>query len=296
MNFLTPETVQDAILLLQNSEGSARVIAGGTDLLLEVDEGKRNPAALVDITGIKDLKKIVLDGNEMSIGAAVTLSEIAQSELIRKYFPSLAKASGSVGSLQIRNTATLAGNVITAQPAADGAMALAVLNPTFIIIDSDGERRRSIDELYAGFGKSSIDSSCEMMTEIRLPLLHENQAASFIRLELRKSVSLPMLNVSAMGEVSDGIFKQVRIAMGPVGVGPIRAVAAEKWLIGKAAVPENLKHAGTLALENAKPRSNPLRGSREYRVKTLPVLVSRALDAVLTQITDISEIEGEHCG
>ena len=252
--------------------------------MVDMEAGKLAPQTLVDITTADDMKGIRIQDDQLIIGAAVTLTEIARSPLIRQYFPSLCKGAGSVGSLQIRNSATLVGNVVTAQPAADAAMAVAPLDPRFVVLSKDGIRELAMGEMYAGFGKSTLNSTAEVVKEIHIPLPADDEKASFVRLELRKSLSLPMLNVAAMAKVTDGVFQWVRITMGPVGVGPTRAFEAEEWLKGKALTPENMAEAGRLALHNAKPRSNPLRGSKKYREHALPILVRRALEGIAKQM------------
>ena len=252
--------------------------------MVDMEAGKLAPQTLVDITTADDMKGIRIQDDQLIIGAAVTLTEIARSPLIRQYFPSPCKGAGSVGSLQIRNSATLVGNVVTAQPAADAAMAVAPLDPRFVVLSKEGIRELALGEMYAGFGKSTLNSTAEVVKEIHIPLPADDEKASFVRLELRKSLSLPMLNVAAMAKVTDGVFQWVRITMGPVGVGPTRAFEAEEWLKGKALTPENMAEAGRLALHNAKPRSNPLRGSKKYREHALPILVRRALEGIAKQM------------
>ena len=266
------------------TEGKAMVLAGGTDLVLDAESGKKPSDAWIDIMRIPELREIKKEGDRIIIGSAVTLTEIARSELIRKYYPSLAKGAGTVGSLQIRNTATLTGNIISAQPAADAAMALAPLDPEIVVVSNEGEKILNMEEAYAGFGKSAIDSSKELVKEVRIRIPEENEKASFIRLELRKSLSLPMLNAAAMAKVENGVIKYIRINMAPVGVGPKRARAAEEFLTGKELNEANAREAGQLALKDANPRSNPLRGSKEYREATLPVIVERAVMEVGAQL------------
>lgn len=277
MDYIRTKTIPEVLEALGKWHGSARIIAGATDILLDMDSGKVKADALVDIMNVRELKELKMEDGKIVIGGGVTLSQIAKSELIKKHLPSLAKGAASVGSVQIRNVATLAGNVVTAQPAADGAMALAPLEPEFEIQGPKGSRTCGMEKMYAGFGKSAVDSSRELVVRIKIPVLRPSEAASFIRLELRKSLSLPMLNVGAKVQTEKGIVKAARITMGPVGVGPKRAAAAEEWLQGRAFTLKNMTEAGMKALEDANPRSNPLRGSREYRLKTLPVLVKRAL-------------------
>lgn len=277
MEYVLARTLDQALSALGQPGRQGRVIAGGTDVVIDVEEGKIQADILVDITRIPTLAEIREEDGYLLIGATATLTQISRSPLVRRHAPSLAQAAGRVGSLQIGNAATLTGNVISAQPAADAAMALAVLNAVFTVRNQAGERQVPMTEMYAGFGKSSVDSSQEIVTQIRIPCLAVDEAAAFIRLELRKSLALPMLNAAAAAKIRDGRFIWARIAMGPVGVGPTRAAEAEAWLAGKAVTAGMIRIAGELALENANPRSNLLRGSREYRLQTLPVLVRRAL-------------------
>ena len=130
-----------------------------------------------------------------------------------------------------------------------------------------------------------MDHSRQLVKRISIPLPQKGEAAAFYRLELRKSLSLPMLNCAAMVQCSGGVVDWARITMAPVGVGPVRATAAEAYLSGKELDAGTMAQAGRLALENANPRSNPLRGSREYRLETLPVLIRRALEACRDQLT-----------
>lgn len=284
MNYIIAKSAAEALDALLGGEGNALIIAGGSDVMVDIEAGKLAPQTLVDVTAAEDMKGIRVEGGQLVIGAAVTLTEIARSPMVRQYFPSLCKGAGSVGSLQIRNSATLVGNVVTAQPAGDAAMAVAPLDPKFVVLSKDGTREVPMGEMYAGFGKSTLNSAAEVVKEVRIPLPADDEKASFVRLELRKSLSLPMLNVAAMAKVTDGIVQWARITMGPVGVGPTRALEAEEWLKGKALTPENMTEAGTLALRNAKPRSNPLRGSKEYREHALPILVRRSLEGIAKQM------------
>ena len=284
MRYIIAESVNEALNALKEGAGKAIVLAGGTDLVLDRESGKKKADAFVDIMRIPEMIGIRKEGDEIVIGAATLLSDISKSPLILEHFPSLAVGSGSVGSLQIRNSATLTGNVISAQPAADAAMSLAPLNPRFVIRGINGDRESNMQDMYAGFGKSTLDPYSEVLTEIHIPCLKATEAAGFGRIELRKSLSLPMLNAAAMARVVNGVTEEVRITMGPVGVGPVRAAVAEEWLTGKPWTAENIKAASKLVLENAKPRSNPLRGSKEYRVATLPVLVERILKDIGRQL------------
>lgn len=285
MNYLIAKSVAEAVNYLEQAQGAALVLAGGTDLMIDLEEHKKQADILVDVMRIPELKDIREENSCLIIGAAVPLSEIASSSLVKKYFPSLAKGAGVVGSKQIRNAGTLVGNVVTAQPAADAAMALAPLNPEFVVVSASGSKNMKMSDMYAGFGKSTLNSSKELITEVRIPLPKANEAASFIRLGLRAELALPMLNAAVMANVENGILNWTRITMGPVGVGPKRAAQAEAWFAGKTFDLTNIVTAAQMALLDAQPRSNPLRGSREYREQTLPVLIKRAFLDIAGQLS-----------
>ena len=284
VKYITAKSKEEALQHLIDCGGKAIIIAGGTDVIVDYKAGKISPEILIDITKAEDLQGIEVKDGKLVIGAATVLNQIARSPIVKQYYPSLAKGSGTVGSLQIRNSATLIGNVLSAQPAADAAMALAPLNPVFTVLSATGEREMTMGEMYKGFGKSTIDNSAELVTKVSIPLPEDCEKAAFVRLELRKSLSLPMLNVAAFVHFDGDKVGFARLTMGPVGVGPVRAAVAEEYLTGKELTDEVMAEAGRLALENANPRSNPLRGSREYRIDTLPVLIKRALAECKAQL------------
>lgn len=284
MKYLRPATVEDALQFL--SQGNARIIAGGTDLVLDLKSGKIKADALVDITRIPQMQEISCTDRNITIGGAVTHAMAADSALLGEYASALATGCRSVGSRQIRNIATLAGNVINAQPAADAAVPLAVMEPVFHIATVNGTKKLSMPEIYAGFGKSAVDSSKELLTAITVETEDENETSTYERLELRGALALPMLCVAVRLRLStNSMIEWARIAMAPVGVGPVRAHKAEQFLQGKPAQESVLVAAGQYAAEDANPRSNLLRGSREYRLETLPVLVRRALSRACERIT-----------
>jgi len=284
MDYTLPTTVEEAIKTLREANGKGRIIAGGTDVLLDLKAGKYTADLLVDVSRIPELQDIRVENGVLLIGAAVTMTKIIRSELVKKYAPSLAKAADRVGSPQIRNAATLIGNVATAQPAADGAMALATLEPEFTIEGADGKRALGMSEMYAGFAKSKVDSTKEIVTFIRIPCLKEGEASEFIRLDKRKSLALPMLNTSVTARRKNEKFEWVRVAMGPVGIGPTRAKKSEEWIAKKDITKDNIHQAALMVLEDSNPRSSPFRGSREYRMKMLPLIVEQAFTSVAEQL------------
>ena len=290
MEYVMANSIPHALAELGRHAGNAKIIAGGTDLLLDIEAEKCRPNYLVDITGVQDLLRIAVDGDDLVIGGAVTHAMASGSALVQSCAPALAEACRHVGSTQIQNVATIAGNIVSAQPAADTAVALAALGCKCTIASREGTSCLPLADLYAGFGKSTMDSCRQLLTEIRVPLQQPGEASAYVRLELRRALALPILNVGAMAHIESGLVRWARISMAPVGVGPVRALEAEQWLNGKALTKETAQQAGEKALAEANPRSNPLRGSKEYRMQTLPVLVARALMQIADKLAGNKEV------
>ncbi len=274
--YYVPQTVEEAAGLLQKHTGKAMVMAGGTDLVLDIKDGKHCPDVLVDITKIKELRQIEKRDQTILIGAGVTHNQAAASALVQEAAACLAQASSMVGSNQIRNSSTLAGNVVNAQPAADSAVALVAMGAKARILTGREEAVVPVEELYAGFGKSRVDSGKSILTCFLVPA-EAGTGSGYVRLQQRKALALPMLCVAAWIRRQDGLVKDVRIAMAPVGVGPVRAAQAEQFLMGQEGGAALWAQAGALALKNANPRDSLVRGSRKYRLEVLPALVEEAL-------------------
>ena len=275
--YLFPATVSEAVTLLSTNRGRARIIAGGTDLLLELQDGKNTCEVLVDLGQIAKLKDITEEKGHIRIGAGVTHAKAAKSDFILRHAPGLARACRKVGSLQIRNMGTIVGNVVTGNPAADAAVALASLKASAEVVSLEGTTTMPLEEMYSGVCESCIDSCCQVVTHILFPLKQKNQGSAYLRMEQRKALALPMLNVSAMVSLDGDAFEWVRLVIAPVGAGPQHARDAEAFLQGTAVNEENIAHAGVLARNQAKFRSSAIRGSKEYRMGVLPVFVERAL-------------------
>lgn len=283
-NYLLPASVEEALEMLADYNGRAHLVAGGTDLILELREGKRQIETLVDVTRIPGLDTIELNNGMITLGAAVTYRQVIDSPLLQAKAPVLVEASRKVGSPQIRNVGTLVGNVVNAMPAADGAIALFALGAELEIASPAGRRWVPIEMLYEGAGQSKIDPSREMVTAIRFPALDENRGSVFERLARRKALALPVLNVAVVVTLDRDAFADARIAMGPVAPTPFRARQAEETLRGAPANPETIQQAAEVAASEARPRSSLLRASAAYRQETLKVLVRRALTRAVTEV------------
>lgn len=276
--YLFPETVEGCLMLLESGGGRYRIIAGGTDLVIWLKKGKYTPEGVVDISRINELKEILFSDGSVRLGAAVTHAEIAASSLLRARLPALAEASGSVGSPQIRNIATVAGNVVSAQPAADAAIALTALGAEMEIVSSSGRRSEPVEKLYAGVGQSRVDSTRELVAGIVIPLAGEGSGSAFMRAAPRSALALPVINSAVCLYTSGGCITGARIAVGPVAARPFRPFPAEEFLVGAALSDAGrLGRAAEIAAELSNPRDSLLRGSAGYRRHLVKIMVNRAL-------------------
>lgn len=277
-DYLYPQSTQEAVSMLNRYNGTARIIAGGTDLLLDIPNGKVQTQCLIDISKLKELKTLEITDGLIKIGAAVTHNQVAKAKLIQENTWALAQAALAVGSLQIRNAGTVIGNVVRAQPAADTAVALVALGAKVNVVSASQERLIPVEEMYKGVGESIVDSTRELATSVSVPICQVNQGSAFERLAKRRALALPMLNVAVVVSLKNDRFEWLRIAMAPVGIGPVRATKVEEFLQGKTIDSLNILEASKLAIVEANPRNSALRGSKEYRIQVLPILVKRAIE------------------
>ena len=280
-----PTSVEETLAILARHQGRARIIAGGTDLVIELQEGKHRAECLVDVTRIPGLDRIELDGDWIRLGANVTFRQIKESPLLQEHARVLSEAAASVGALQIQTVATLAGNVVNAMPAADGCVALMVLDAQAEITEASGRTWRPVGELFLGPGQSAVDPTQQMVTAIRFPAAGPRKGSAWERIGRRQALVLPILNCAVQVEVNGtgDRLEWARIGLGPVAPVPFRALQAEAFLAGRPANDETFAEAGEIAAGESNPRSNVLRASREYRLEVLKVLVRHGLERAVDQ-------------
>ena len=281
-----PRSLHNVLRILAKTEGKGRVIAGGTDLILQIKRGERKAEVLVDITGIKEIQHIYEQDGWIHIGAGVTHAEIARNSLIRLEAKALSEGCRNVGSPQIRNVATLVGNVISAQPAGDGAIPLMALEAELRVASEEGERWLPMVEAYRGVGLSAVDATKEVATEVRFKKLGDHSGTEFFRMAKRKALALPVLNGAVILILSPDMNKieKARIAMGPVGEKPFRARGAESYLESNRISPGDIREAARRASEEAEPRTS-LRGSAFYRKEMIRVKLIRVIESILDELT-----------
>lgn len=281
----TPRSVNEALTLLDRHQGQAQIIAGGTDLIIELQEGRHEVECLVDVCRIPGLDGIQQAGEYLLLGANVTFRQLHESPLVRSTFRVLAEAAETVGALQIQTVATLAGNLVSALPAADGSVALLALDAEVEVATLEGRAWQPVSELFLGPGQSAIDPHRQMITAIRVPIPPSRHGTAWERIGRRRALVLPILNcaVSVLLDDTGEQFEWARIGLGPVAPVPFRARETEAFLQGREASPEVFAEAAQVAAGEAKPRTSLLRASKEYRVEVLQVLVKQGLARAVEQ-------------
>ena len=273
-------STDEAIQILAEQNTQARIIAGATDLMLEMERGVRKGInTLIDVSRINGLDQIRLDEeNLIHVGPLVTHGECASSKLIIEQAFPLAKACWEIGAAQIRNRGTVAGNLITASPANDTIPALIGLNARVVLQSIHGQREVPLTEFYKGV-RVNVMRPEEMMVDIIFPALDKNQRGTFYKLGLRKAQAISLVNCAAVLTFNGTKIIDVAIVLGSVAPMIIHAKDAEEFLLGKNLDDETIQKAAELAKTSARPIDD-IRGSREYRLEMVRVCVKRALSAL----------------
>jgi CO/xanthine dehydrogenase FAD-binding subunit len=275
----TPQTIDEAIELLANYAGQARVIAGGTDLLIDAKaEAHFEPhEALIDITCIPELVTIEEADGHAIIGAGVTHTVIVKSALIAAQATCLVESCGVVGGPQVRNVATLGGNVAHALPAGDGTTSLVALSAEAEII-LNGERKWvPILDLYRGPGISLLDSTRDLLLRFRVPLCGAGEGTAFKRIMRPQGVALPVLGCAVWLKLDGETITEAHVCLAPVNPTPIRAAEIEAVLVGQRAEAATYEAAIESAHESIKPRTSKYRATADYRREMVDVLLRRTL-------------------
>jgi xanthine dehydrogenase iron-sulfur cluster and FAD-binding subunit A len=273
--YFTPTSLETALQILAQYHEQARVIAGGTDILIELERRVRTPRVLIDITRIPGLDEITQRDGQIHLGPLVTHNQAAGSALCAEQAYPLARACWEVGAPQIRNRGTVAGNLITASPANDAITPLWALGASVTLTSVRGERTLSFPEFYRGVRKTAMEPD-EMLTRITFPAMKANERGTFIKLALRRAQAISVVNVAAVVGASDGCVADARIALGSVAPTIVRAAHAEEFLKGKPLAEDVIAEAGRLAVSDARPIDD-IRGSADYRRQMVRVTTMRAL-------------------
>ncbi len=270
-------SIEKALEILNQHQNQARIVAGATDLIIEFEKGLRKTTdVLIDITRIQGLNQITLDEEQnIHLGPLVTHNDVAASKLIQEKALPLAQAAWEVGSPQIRNRGTIAGNLITASPANDTITPLMALQAKLVLKSLHGQRVVSLDDFYLGVRKSILQPN-EMVTDIYFPALDASQKGEFIKFALRRTQAISLVNVAVICEIENETIQNINITLGAVAPVIIHAKEAEQFLIGKKLSEDVIIEASLIAQKATKPISD-VRGSASYRKTMVKVLTKRAL-------------------
>lgn len=278
--YISVATIDEALDALAKHGEKCRIVAGATDLILEIERGVRKDIhLLIDVTRIPCQDTITLDENGLiHLGPLVTHNHCVESKLIRDYAFPLARATWEVGSPQIRNRGTIAGNLITASPANDTITPLMAMGARVILASKSGMREVALKDFYTGVRKTVMRPD-EMLVDIVFPALQHNQRGTFIKFALRRAQAIALVNIAVVLTMKDARVQSAAITLGAVAPTIIHAPEVEEFLIGKELIPEVIEKAGSLAMQAARPIDD-VRGSADYRRTITRVITKRALNVI----------------
>jgi carbon-monoxide dehydrogenase medium subunit len=281
-NYLNVTTIDEALLALAQEGERARIVAGATDLILELERGVRKGIeTLIDITRIPDLDQITIDEDEViHLGPLVTHNHCVESRLIRARAYPLARAAWEVGAPQIRNRGTIAGNLITASPANDTITPLMALNASVTLQSTKGFRTVALKDFYKGVRKTVMQPD-EMLVDISFPAMSATARGTFLKLALRRAQAISVVDVAVILDIAKDSIKSASITLGAVTPVILHAEDAEKYLAGKPLTDEVMEEAARLAMAASRPIDD-IRGSAAYRREMVRVCTLRGLRAIHT--------------
>ncbi|MCL5774523.1 MAG: xanthine dehydrogenase family protein subunit M [Firmicutes bacterium] len=275
MKYFAPQSLDEALEVLEKGKNNLKILAGGTDLIVLLKEKKIKTDGILDIGYISSLKYIKEEKGLIKIGSLATHSDVEESSLINEKAWVLKEAVSTIGSPQIRNRGTIAGNLAHSSPAGDSIPALVVLDSVLTLASVRGERIVAVDEFFTGPGKNVMEKD-EIIKEIALKPLKKESIAFFSKLGQRKSLAISKVSVAFEASYIKGVLSEVRIALGAVAPSVIRAKRTERYLEGKKLGIEIIEEASQVIIEEASPIDD-IRSSRDYRKKMTGALFYRGL-------------------
>jgi carbon-monoxide dehydrogenase medium subunit len=276
---MLPETVEECLRVLGERGGDAKVVAGGTDLLPQLKNGLLKPGCVVDLSAVAPLKALQADKGGLRVGAAVSARTLELDKRVQAGYTSLAESGALIGSVQVRNLATVGGNLCNAAPSADMAPPLLALEAEAVIAGPKGQRRVPLADFFKGV-RSTVLGADELMVELAIPAPGPRSGGQYLRHTPRRELDIAVVGVASQLTLSDGICKKARIALAAVAPVPLRATEAERALEGQAVTPERIAQAAELAVQAARPISDQ-RGSADFRRHLVRTLTRRTLTIAL---------------
>jgi CO/xanthine dehydrogenase FAD-binding subunit len=281
-DYVAPKNMEEVISLLASQNGRARILCGGTDLLVQLRESRRSAELVIDIKKIPELTQITFDSqNGLRIGAATSCHDICRDPNVSQHYPGLVDGIKLIGGVQIQNRASVGGNLCNASPAADAIPALIVHEASCNITGPNGSRILPVEEFCIAPGQNALQKG-ELLTSINIPIPKERFGAHYLRFIPRNEMDIAVVGAGAsvILDERNERFMSARIALGAVAPTPLFASDAGAFLSGKAITRANIKEAARLAQAVAKPITD-LRGTAEHRKHLCAVLVERALEKAI---------------
>ena len=278
--YINATTVDEVLQTLQDRGTRARIVAGGTDLILEIERGVRTGIeTLIDVTRIPNLDQITIDEDDViHLGPLITHNHCVESKLIRERAYPLARAAWEVGAPQIRNRGTISGNLITASPANDTITPLMALGASVTLQSTNGTRSIALKDFYYGVRKTAMQPD-EMMVDISFPAMKTTQRGTFIKLALRRAQAISIVDAAIILDLESDSVKSASIALGSVAPTIIHVPEAEKFLEGKQLTDEVIAEAARLTMNATRPIDD-IRGSAVYRLEMVRVCALRGLRSI----------------
>ncbi|BBO81993.1 dehydrogenase [Desulfosarcina ovata subsp. sediminis] len=275
-DYLAPTTVDEAVAALVKGGKDARVMAGGTDLMVKIRHRALFPKQLISLKRIDGLDAITFDEKSgLTIGATALLADVASHPMIRKHYPTVAEAAESTANVQVRNMGTVVGNLCNASPSADNAPTLIALNATVNITGPNGTRSMPLDEFFRGPGITALEIG-EIVTSIVVPTPPAHTGTAYISISQRGQLDCSAIGLGARVTMDGNRCTDVRIVVGACAPIPLRTKAAEKMLVGQELTDDLIRQAAQKASDETSPITD-VRASAEYRQKVTTVIAIRAL-------------------
>ncbi|MBI4527398.1 MAG: FAD binding domain-containing protein [Deltaproteobacteria bacterium] len=287
---LRPQSLSEALEFKKQNGEKAKVLAGGTDLLVLLKDQKLTADLVMSLARIRELDFIRFEkGRGVTIGALASHAAVAASPVIQQNFPDLAEACSQVGAVQIQNLGTIGGNLCNASPAADAAPPLLLTDAVLILASARGERSVSVHDFFHGPRQTALQAD-EILKEIFIPEISGRRGATYLKLGRRKAMEIAIVGVGVAIHLngSDRVVSECRIAMGSVAPIPVRARRGEVMFKDQEVRDELIEEVAEIAAEEASPISD-IRGTRDYRLDMIRVLCRRGVRAALNRALDKKE-------
>jgi carbon-monoxide dehydrogenase medium subunit len=282
-DYLEPETIKETLAMLCQYNGKSKIIAGGTDLILHIRNKAIKPEYVIDITRIPGLDYITFDNQQgLRLGALTTIRALETSVELQRKYPIISQAASQLGSVAIRNVATVGGNLCNALPSAETSQALVALSAQVRIIGPKGERTVPLESFFTGVGKTLLQPD-EVLLEIIVPELEPHTSGIYIKHSPRGPIDLAIVNITVLMtmEQDHEVCSDAKIVLGAVSPTPLRARKAENVLKGKRVDETLIEKAAQVASDEAHPRHGSIRGSFEYKKEMVRVLTGRAIKEIM---------------